>query len=674
MGRHTNTANALETERTQSRVAMTDLTGYIAGGHAKLLQRNRMYDLLRKEKDFQILGDFFLSRRQKYESAVRAANRLVQLRDELRLSDDDWALMKSCVELFGTAPQLYIHDELFTRTLETMCDEEQAKKWVPLAKNYRIIGCYAQTELGHGSNVRGLETTATFDASTDEFVLHSPTITASKWWVGALGKTATHGVVYARLIIGPKDYGVHPFFFQIRSTETMEPLPGITVGDIGPKFGFNKQDNGYLRFNQYRIPRTNMLMKVAKVDRDGHYTRAKVDKLAYLTMTAIRSDMVATSFSVLARAVTVAIRYSSIRRQFSAKDGEEEQAVLNYGTQQYRLFPLLATSYVLFFTGQKFQSLFNKLNEDLKRDPNDPTVVPILNEMHVNLSGLKSLCTSIASDGIEECRKCCGGHGYSLSSGLGELFVDYVHTTTAEGDNYMLTQQTSRFLLKEFGKSLQGKADPAIAGSMIGYLGRASELLNSRAGDMTKSKALDPEWQLHAFHHRVAFLLKRTGAILMQQSDPIVGWNRVQMDAHNIAKAHSLSILVASAIESCRNAEKSHPKLAGHFKLLTDIFVVYHLVQGAGDWLESGFLDGSHVEVLRATLLDLFAELRPDAVALVDGFSIPDFRLLSALGSSDGRPYDALLRWVAMEPMNQSPVLPEHSHVISMLNRPQPKL
>jgi acyl-CoA oxidase len=74
-----------------------------------------------------------------------------------------------------------------------------------------MIGCYAQTELGHGSNVAGLETTATLDMNTDEFVIHTPNIKATKFWPGALGVQATHACVYARLIVGGKDHGVKPF-------------------------------------------------------------------------------------------------------------------------------------------------------------------------------------------------------------------------------------------------------------------------------------------------------------------------------------------------------------------------------------------------------------------------------------------------------------------------------
>ena len=104
-----------------------------------------------------------------------------------------------------------------------------------------------QTELGHGSNVRGIETTATYINTTDEFELHSPTLSSMKWWPGSLGQTANHAVVYARLIIAGKDYGVQNFMTPLRSFENHTPLPGITIGNIGPKIGFNTMDNGYLR-------------------------------------------------------------------------------------------------------------------------------------------------------------------------------------------------------------------------------------------------------------------------------------------------------------------------------------------------------------------------------------------------------------------------------------------
>jgi acyl-CoA oxidase len=71
-----------------------------------------------------------------------------------------------------------------------------------------ILGCYAQTEIGHGSNVAGIETTATLDKATDEFVIHTPSITATKYWPGDMGRFSSHAIVFARLIIDKQDNGV----------------------------------------------------------------------------------------------------------------------------------------------------------------------------------------------------------------------------------------------------------------------------------------------------------------------------------------------------------------------------------------------------------------------------------------------------------------------------------
>jgi acyl-CoA oxidase len=76
---------------------------------------------------------------------------------------------------------------MFRTSLQNMMTDEQLAKWMPLVKNHRIMGCYAQTELGHGSDIAGLQTTATFDKDTDEFVIHTPTLTAAKWWPGDIG-------------------------------------------------------------------------------------------------------------------------------------------------------------------------------------------------------------------------------------------------------------------------------------------------------------------------------------------------------------------------------------------------------------------------------------------------------------------------------------------------------
>ena len=55
-----------------------------------------------------------------------------------------------------------LHWVMFVPNILTLCDAQQQSEWLPLCRDWKMIGCYAQTELGHGSNIRALETTATF--------------------------------------------------------------------------------------------------------------------------------------------------------------------------------------------------------------------------------------------------------------------------------------------------------------------------------------------------------------------------------------------------------------------------------------------------------------------------------------------------------------------------------
>lgn len=144
--------------------------------------------------------------------------------------------------------------QMFIPTLLSQADAEQQAAFLPDALSLKIVGTYAQTELGHGTYVRGLETTATYDARTEQFVLHTPTLSATKWWPGGLGATATHAVVMARLFCGQGvDRGPHAFVVQVRDMETHKAMPGVKVGDIGPKLGFGSVDNGWLELDHVCI-------------------------------------------------------------------------------------------------------------------------------------------------------------------------------------------------------------------------------------------------------------------------------------------------------------------------------------------------------------------------------------------------------------------------------------
>uniref|UniRef100_A0A914D786 Acyl-CoA oxidase n=1 Tax=Acrobeloides nanus TaxID=290746 RepID=A0A914D786_9BILA len=210
---------------------------------------------------------------------------------------------------------LLLHIDMAIPTILNSADEEQQKDWLPKAENRAFIAAYAQTEMGHGTNLKKLETTATYDPKTQEFVLNSPTITSTKWWPGHLAKSSNYAVVMAQLYTQGKCYGAHPFFVQLRDLNTHKPLKGITVGDIGPKFGVNTNDNGFLQFDHVRTPRRSMFMKHAKVLPDGRYVPPVHDKLNYSAMVFIRAAMASSMAYHLLLASTIAVRYSAIRRQ-----------------------------------------------------------------------------------------------------------------------------------------------------------------------------------------------------------------------------------------------------------------------------------------------------------------------------------------------------------------------
>ena len=290
---------------------------------------------------------------------------------------------------------------IFLLTVVGQGSEEQQKYWGPKILSFQICGAYAQTELGHGSNVRGLQTTATYDPKSQEFIMNTPTLQSIKWWPGCLGKVGTHATVYAQLILDGKEIGIHVFMMQIRD-ENHKPLPGITLGDLGNKMGDNGNDTGFMILENVRIPRSHMLCKYVRVTPEGKYEQVlKVDsKIHYFTMMSTRAMMVGVSGARLAQAATISIRYSAVRQQgfIDNKAGVSyttpEYQIIDYKIQQYRLFKQLAHAYAIQFTGSWMMDEVTKL--ETSSVGNIVTKGDGLKEIASTSAGLKSLCTLIA--------------------------------------------------------------------------------------------------------------------------------------------------------------------------------------------------------------------------------------------------------------------------------------
>ena len=160
----------------------------------------------------------------------------------------------------------------------------------------------------------GLETTATYDPKTEQFTIHSPTIKAAKFWPGALGLQSNYAVLFARCISLENDYGVQPFIIQIRSRETHEPLPGIEVGDIGTKLGYNSIDNGYLLFKNFKVARNAMLSRFAEITKEGDFELKTDPRMLYQIMSQTRLHIVMGCAYNLFRSGNIAVRYAVCRR------------------------------------------------------------------------------------------------------------------------------------------------------------------------------------------------------------------------------------------------------------------------------------------------------------------------------------------------------------------------
>jgi acyl-CoA oxidase len=252
---------------------------------------------------------------------------------------------------------------LYYNSLKNLGTTDVHRNYLTRLLKYKDYGLFGLTELGHGSNTKGMECTATYDALTKEFILNTPRIESYKWWIGNAYKFANMGVIFAQLYIEDKNYGLHGFVVPLRDIHN-KLYNGVIIGDCGSKLGMNAIDNGYIGFKNYRIPKSSLLNKYADIDDKGNYiSQVKDEKrfaLQFSQLVEGRIGIVNSSQAVLLNAITIAGRYAAIRKQFGEKGNE--YPILSYQSTRSRLIPALAEQLAFRFTGNELVLRWANIN------------------------------------------------------------------------------------------------------------------------------------------------------------------------------------------------------------------------------------------------------------------------------------------------------------------------
>lgn len=538
------------------------------------------------------------------------------------LAMGDLSLLVKCGVQFG----------LFGGAILHLGTEKHHARYLRDVGSMELPGCYAMTETGHGSNVQHLRTTATYDPQTQEFVVNTPDDDARKDYIGNAARDGRLAVVFAQLVTGGETRGVHALLVPIRD-EAGEVCDGVRIEDCGAKLGLNGVDNGRIWFDNVRIPRENLLDKLAQVSADGTYSSPiESSTRRFFTMLGTlvqgRVSVGGASISATKVALTIAIRRGLERRQFGSPGAEQEALLMDYRTHQRRLLIPLAKTYALSFTQLR-------LIEDLHKvftDENTPERER--RELETLAAGVKAAATWNATDAIQASREACGGAGYLRSSRFAALKADTDVFTTFEGDNTVLLQLTAKNLLTDYKDSF-GDLNPIgmvqfVAGQALSVITErtalrkvADSVLPGRDDD---ADLLSHKTQLDLFRWRHEHLLTAAARRLKGGIDAKKDPFDVLVDTQDHVLEVGRSWIDLVILETFAEAAKGNEILSK----LCSLYALSVLEAERGYYQEHGRLSGARSKAVVKAVNTLCGELRPHARDLVDAFGVPE----NALGDA----------------------------------------
>lgn len=562
---------------------------------------------------------------------------------------------------------------LFVNCIKGNGTPDQYNYWVKTKQDgilKQIYGCFGMTELGHGSNVAGCETTATLDQETDEFVIDTPHIGATKWWIGGAAHSATHTVCYARLIVKGKDYGVKTFIVPLRDSNH-ELLPGIAIGDIGAKMGRSGVDNGWIQFTSVRIPRYNMLQKWCKVDADGTVTLPPLEQLSYISLLHGRVGMAVDSYRMSAKFITIALRYAIARRQFKySKNDAQECQLLDYPLHQKRLIPLLALTYAMsqgtVRLDEQYYTILKNLEVAIDKDDKKLILKCILDikSLFIDSASLKSTLTWLTASLIDETRQSCGGQGYSAYNGFGKTYDDWVVQCTWEGDNNVLGIAVGKTIIESVHQVLKGKKIDS--SSTLAWLNNSKELSTQTNVLNSKSDCLDLNKVKNAFEAMIVKYSIALGKVLQSNGNDL---DKISAQRVKLSKLRCHHYLLETFITKLN--EVSDVNMKFQLTQLIQLYCLNSILNAfSSEFLIYNIYSSDVASIIENELIDeLDSKIRPYVIGLTDSFQQSDNLLNSFIGKYDGNVYENIHNGTKMlnNPFNTK--APYSSVLESLLNR-----
>ncbi|KAJ9561631.1 hypothetical protein OSB04_006791 [Centaurea solstitialis] len=629
--------------RAKMDVNLDQLSSYLRGKHRDLQQR--IFEYFESRPDLQtpieILKDDYreLCMRQ-LVGLVREAG-IRPFRSAIQDPSKYFAITEAVGGIdISLGIKLGVQYSLWGGSVINLGTKKHKDKYFEGIDNLEYLGCFAMTELHHGSNVQGIQTVATFDPITDEFVITTPNDGAIKWWIG---NAAVHGklaTVFAKLMLPTHDtkvvtdMGVHAFIVPIRDLKTHKTLPGVEINDCGHKVGLNGVDNGALRFRDVRIPRDNLLNRFGDVSRDGTYTSSlpTVNKRFAATLGELVGGRVGLAYSsvgVLKIAATIAIRYSLLRQQFGPPK-KPEISILDYQSQQHKLMPMLASTYAFHFAAvnlvAKYAEMKKSRDEQLTAD------------VHALSAGLKAYVTSYTAKSLSVCREACGGHGYAAVNRFGSLRNDHDIFQTFEGDNTVLLQQVAGDLLKQYQEKFRGGTFAVtwnyLRESMNTYLSQPNPVTARWEGE---DHLRDPKFQLDAFRYRTSRLLQ-SAAVRLRKHTKTLGsfgaWNRCLNHLLTLAESHIETVILENFIEAIKSCPDASSRAA--LKLVCDLYALNRIWNDIGTYRNVDYVAPNKAKAIHKLAEYLSFQVKNIARELVDAFDLPDIVTRAPIGKQSG--------------------------------------